>query len=81
MKTWTYNQITKHTEDQIKRIMRDAKAEEADSRMQTLLWAQAVGIYASWSCLTIGWQSDGDGERLEALTKLPINAEPNKEKS
>ncbi len=67
MKSWSYSQITKHAEEEIKHAMKNRS--EAEPGMRRMWWAQAHGIYTLWYRVTVGWQKDGDSERLEALTE------------
>lgn len=69
MKRWTYNQLTKAAEDSIKAHM------ATDNHINRCF---ASGTYLLWSKLTMGWQVEGDDERLKALidgdTKKGVNA-------
>ena len=58
MKSWSYNQITKHTENEIIELMKSN-----DSYKQLM----AYGVFWGWYTLTTGWQKDGDRQRIEAL--------------
>lgn len=69
MKSWSYKQITEHAERQIRGSLGlAAKAEERDdpdvARCHRYM---ALGIYASWDSLTMGWQQSADSARLRAL--------------
>lgn len=73
MKTWTYDEITRTAELEIKDLMDRARAEQySDARR--LYRQNAYGAYLLWHMLTSGNQRKGDNERLEALTKSePLN--------
>lgn len=62
-KTWTYAEITKATESAIRSYMEDTKGAEYDAIRTNF----ARGAYLLWSRLTMGWQDDGDDERLARL--------------
>ena len=66
MKSWTYAEITASAEAQIRRLM--AKGDP--------YWRQwAYGTYISWYALTVGWQDEGDNERLKSMTAVRIDIE------
>jgi len=68
-KKWSYKQITEHTEKTITFYMQQAVNLEEHSESRLYL-AWATGVYNSWYSLTVGWQNDGDNDRLEALTNF-----------
>lgn len=68
MKSWSYCQITESMADQIRRSM-DLARRESDHYLKNSYHAFAVGAFLAWNSLTMGWQNEGDYERLEALTK------------
>lgn len=60
MKTWTYDELTEKAESEIKRLMQSKYQNVKDS---------AFGAYMLWYNITVGWQKDGDAEKMVALTK------------
>lgn len=64
---WSYAAVTLATEKELQRLIRFADGRDGSFRDQVRNWT--YGVYLAWYSLTIGWQKDGDGERLEALTK------------
>lgn len=67
MKMWSYKAITEQTEREIRRLVEeDAKLDDFTVRLRKT-WAW--GVFMFWNNLTMGWQKEGDSERLEALTK------------
>lgn len=66
----SYKQITEATETRIKKFMGTARKHLKGSDEQQLYLHWAYGAYILWSDLTLGWQKDGDDEKMEALTKL-----------
>ena len=71
-KCWTYNQVTAAAEDSIKSSMGLASRDEESRRT---FESFAYGAYSFWSNLTMGWQKEGDDERLRALTERPKAAQ------
>ena len=71
MKSWTYEEITNHTEDRIRKFMEKAQQSKELNRTYEydMYRAWAAGAYQAWYDLTCGWQEIGDDERLDALTK------------
>lgn len=67
MKTWSYKSITKSAEAQIRRLMDQSQA-ATDGFERHLRHDWAYGVFLGWKSLTAGWTTDGDVERLEALT-------------
>lgn len=70
MKSWSYQQITEKAEESIQRSMGLAKeaAVKGDDGGCHIFHCFAKGAYFAWSDLTMGWQTDDAGKRLEALT-------------
>ncbi len=66
MKSWTYEQITKKAEKEIKHLMAGKHPWDQD-------WA--YGVFLLWKSITMGWQQSGDSERLEALVKNEVPKE------
>ncbi|WP_241016257.1 hypothetical protein [Paraburkholderia sp. Ac-20336] len=66
---WSYRQVTAVAEKCILYFM--AKFEQAKKEdslfMQHVYREQAAGVRFAWYDLTVGWQIDGDNERLNAL--------------
>ncbi len=58
-KTWSYKTITEKAEKEIRRLM----------SYDHPLSVGAYGVFILWNDLTMGWQKEGDSDRLEALTK------------
>lgn len=77
MKSWSYRQITEHTEKCIKEYMRDARnapEDRASGNFAKWMWRNfASGAFYSWRQLTMGWQKDFDSDRLEALTAFEMD--------
>lgn len=66
-KKWSYQQITEAAESRIRSLMEHVT--EATPDYQRSLHQQwAYGVFMGWQSLTMGWQQDGDSDRLEALT-------------
>ena len=59
MKSWSYEEITEKAESEIKRFMASDNLFINDC---------AYGIFRFWQELTMGFQKDGDVERVESLT-------------
>ncbi|BCF95395.1 hypothetical protein PPGU16_84620 (plasmid) [Paraburkholderia largidicola] len=59
-KRWTYGQMTREAERLIVRHM----SKETDNNVSRCM---AMGVHQLWYSLTVGWQEDGDSERLERL--------------
>jgi hypothetical protein len=73
-RTWTYNDITSTAEKEIQRLMQHAAAVAATSAEDARTYRDfAYGVYAGWSGLTMGWQEEGDDDRIRALTLGPNN--------
>lgn len=74
MKNWSYKQVTESTEQQIASLAKSAAADgRGDAFSQQLYKGWAYGVYMGWNALTMGWQSPGDGERLEAMANAVGN--------
>ena len=56
-------------------IRRSIKRVETDPSGRSFHLSMAYGIFSGWNSLTMGWQTPGDSERLEALT-VPIGDRP-----
>jgi hypothetical protein len=69
-KRWTYGQITHDAEEQIRRLMQQGLAAE-DHSTYHICRCMAMGAQALWSKITMGWQHDGDGGRLQAIIDQP----------
>lgn len=61
MKTWTYEEITKETQDRIRSLL---DPPHGGSELQRK-WA--FGAYLAWSWITRRHQQDGDAEAMERL--------------
>lgn len=74
-KSWTYNQVTAAAQEQIESCMglaaRYPDNTEGDRFMQRQHAAHAFGAWCLWNSVTMGCQRDGDGDRLESMTRLP----------
>lgn len=68
MKSWSYKQVTELAERQIRGYMADSQNNRDMSRISLSF---AWGAYGFWSGLTMGWQEEGDDERLKAIIKTP----------
>ncbi|CAE6820997.1 hypothetical protein R70006_06196 [Paraburkholderia domus] len=68
-KRWSYTAITNATEVKIIRYMTEAR-ETTDAAKRHMLTCMAYGAYSGWYELTVGWQKDGDDQRLETLTRI-----------
>jgi hypothetical protein len=55
MKSWSYKSVTQAAEAQIKSLM-DSDSDD--------IKVMAEGVYILWNSITLGWQNDGDGQRL-----------------
>jgi len=66
-KPWSYREATDAPERRIKQLMNPARPQEPDDARIYRQWA--YGVFLGWQELTMGWQDDGDSERLEALTR------------
>ena len=62
--SWTYAQITEVAERRIRSFRFSGDSDEATR----LGWA--YGAYALWYRITLGWQADGDNDRLRALAEI-----------
>ncbi len=62
-KTWTYDEITKATEDEITRLVQQANS----SMVPETFFDYAHGALLAWNNLTAGCKRDGDFDRLERL--------------
>lgn len=71
-RTWTYEELTKITEQSIRRSMTMAANSQAkgDSRSAGHFAAFAWGRFCMWNDITMGWQTPGDEDRLYALTEV-----------
>ncbi|BCT69574.1 hypothetical protein [Nitrosospira sp. NRS527] len=68
MKTWSYAAVTKEAEQLVIELMTKSR-QQSESGEAALLRHWAYGVYLLWDRLTRGWRKDGDGERMEALTR------------
>lgn len=66
-KRWTYKQITDATEKDLRGYAALAAQRPNDRGMADVYHCMANGALAMWRDLTLGWQADGDRERLAAL--------------
>ncbi len=62
MKSWSYRKITLEAERRIRSLVEGRSPED-----ERLYRQWAYGVHLGWNSLTMGWQQDDDGERLEAL--------------
>lgn len=67
MKIWTYISVTEEAEHRIVTLMEEASQLSGDEARLHQQWA--YGAYLMWDSLTVGWQKDGDSERMQALTE------------
>lgn len=65
MKSWSYKQVTEMAERQIRQHI--AERQDDDITMARISRNFAWGAYLFWSGLTMGWQKEGDDERLKAI--------------
>lgn len=65
-KRWSYQQLTAHTEERIKRALEEAR-QESDGERAFRHRCIALGVLDLWVTLTSGWQQTGDRERLLGL--------------
>lgn len=79
MKRWSYRQLTDATERQIaeyhRGALKTASERPGDRFYQDLYHGWAYGAYALWRDVTMGWQEDGAGDRLQALAEA-VGREP-----
>jgi hypothetical protein len=68
MKTWSYAAVTKEAERRITDLMTQSR-QQAEPGEAALLRHWAYSVYLLWNDLILGWRYDGDGERMEALTR------------
>lgn len=70
-KSWTYSEITERAEKKITGLMEMAvKAEaHADRELTWVYRNAALGAWLLWDQLTMGWQQDGDSDRMNALLR------------
>ncbi|MEP6606345.1 MAG: hypothetical protein ABJA60_09555 [Nitrosospira sp.] len=68
MKTWNYTAVTKEAERRITDLMTQSR-QQSEPKEAALLRHWAYGVYLLWDDLTLGWRNEGDGERMEALTR------------
>lgn len=68
-KKWSYAQITGVAEGKITDYMKKAREKE-DYISKTMYASWAFGVFECWNWLTIGWQKEGDSERLQALIAI-----------
>jgi hypothetical protein len=68
---WSYRQITAVAERLIRRDKESASkaAHAGETNMKMLAEGCAIGVESFWYALTLGWQNDGDSDRLGALVK------------
>lgn len=66
MKTWSYKTVTERAEKEIKSLMEQYR-KDSDEFAKRLHHDWAYGVFLGWKELTMGWQNDGDCERLESL--------------
>lgn len=68
-KHWSYRQITQAAEKAVSRnVLLAIHAEvEGEHQVAAIFRARADGVVQLWSDLTMGWQEDDDGLRLESL--------------
>ncbi len=67
-KTWNYAAVTQQAEQRIADLMTQCR-EKSDYEEVAMLRHWAYGVYILWGDITHRSQSDGDSERLEALTR------------
>lgn len=67
-KTWDYPAVTKEAEKQITQLMTKSQ-QVSDPKEAAMLRNWAYGVFHLWDHLTLGWRNEGDGERMEALTR------------
>lgn len=73
MKTWTYEEVTEKTEEEISIAMESARmhAENLDRALHYEY--MAMGAFHLWKRLTEGWRSNNsDEERLRELAGLSV---------
>jgi hypothetical protein len=63
-KRWSYRQVTEKAEARIRELL---TFDDDDSRRLRQQWA--YGVYLGWYNLTVGWQEDGDSDRLKAIAE------------
>lgn len=63
-KRWSYRQVTEKAEARIRELSTSDIEDVYGVRRQ---WAH--GVYLGWYELTVGWQEDGDADRLKALAE------------
>lgn len=63
---WSYAAVTLAAEKELQRLIRLADSPTID---KTYVRGWMYGVYLAWNSLTIGWQEDGDGKRLETLAQ------------
>lgn len=68
MKTWSYQAITQKAEKEITSLMEESIS-KSDKFEKRLFQSWAYGAFCFWNTLTMGWQRDGDSDRLQALTR------------
>jgi hypothetical protein len=77
MKSWSYKQLTEHTEKLIKQHMDDARnvppRQNNDEFERWLFRSWGRGAFMAWDRLTTGWQKDFDYERLHALAEFEMD--------
>lgn len=70
IRTWTYSELTSAAEKDIQRLMQHAAAVAATSPEDARTYRDfAYGVYTGWSGLTMGWQEEGDDDRVRSLTR------------
>jgi hypothetical protein len=67
VKTWSYAAITAAAEARIRSLTDNSQASDPHAMRLRREWA--YGVYLGWNELTLGWQNDGDDERLRTLTE------------
>lgn len=68
-KGWSYSQVTESAERQIASLAKTAAEHHDEARGIWCYQDWAYGVYIGWSNLTMGWQRDGDDERLKGLVE------------
>lgn len=71
-KKWSYRQISALAEREIRHHVAVAGEKGRGSNDWLLRMGYADGVLLFWYALTVGWQNDGDHDRLDALRRLDV---------